>query len=349
MQNFFEKYDLNDQVIAAGVSGGADSLALALRLHDEGKKVVALTVDHGLRAESAAEAQKVAEIMRANGIEHHVLVWQGEKPKTGLEEAARQARYQLMFDYCRQHHIGILATGHHRRDQAETFLLRLQRGSGVYGLSGILPISQREGITIIRPQLEMEPEELRAYLTARQICWVEDPMNGQEDFARVKVRKFLPELEKIGLTEKRLAETASTLANTRLFLQSLADEFIENHVRWWGDVVASLSWAKLSNLHREIGAQILGQLIKKASGASYQPEATEIQRVLNEKDKFKGCTLGNCELFLAAKRLWIVPQDKSNHLMSKAEWEEFVLRQPQYRHAGLPYKVRRALKIHLKD
>lgn len=349
MKSFFQKYEIEENVIAAGVSGGADSLALALLLKEAGKKVIALTVNHELRPEAAAEAQYVAELMQQQGIEHHTLVWQGKKPDTGVEEAARQARYELLFQFCHNRGIKVLATGHHRRDQAETFLLRLQRGSGVYGLSGILPVSRRDGIMIIRPQLDMDPADLRMYLSQKGIRWIEDPMNECSDFARVKIRKFLPELAQIGIDEKRLADTAATLMNTRLFLQEKADAFVAAHVRWWEDAAVSLSWQKLKNLSGEIALLVLGQLVKRIGGAYYQPEASEIKRVLAEDESFKGCTLGNCELFIAKKRLWIVPQDKENRLMSKDEWALFTDRYSFYKNAGLPYKVRRAIKDKLES
>lgn len=349
MKDFFQKYKFDNEIIAAGVSGGADSLALALRLKDCGKKVVALTVNHGLRSEAAEEAAYVAKVMAENGIEHHTLIWTGDKPVSGVEEAARQARYRLMFDFCRQNDIKVLATGHHRRDQAETFLLRLQRGSGVYGLSGILPVSERNGIMIIRPQLDKSPEELQRYLSERGIRWVNDPMNECTDFARVKMRKFLPQLQAIGIDEQRLAETAATLLNTRLFLQAQVDAFIAGKVRWWEDTAACLSWQKLKLLPQEISLPVLGQLVKKIGGFDYLPEASELKRVLAESDDFKGCTLGNCELFIAVKRLWIVPQDKENRLMTRAEWEAVLKEYPFYRNAGLPYKVRRALKDKLEN
>ncbi len=348
MKRFFAKYKI-DEPIAVAVSGGADSLALALRLKEAGKQIIALTVDHGLRSESSDEACYVAEVMQKKGIEHQTLVWRGEKPQKGVEEAAREARYKLMFAFCREHNIRFLATGHHRRDQAETFLLRLQRGSGVFGLSGILPISEREGITIIRPQLEDDPEDLKAFLRAEGVKWIEDPMNNDEDFLRVKVRHFLPELARIGIDEKRLSDTAITLAKTRSFLQSLADEFVQNYVRWWGGVAVSLPWQKLQSLHIEVALPVLGQLVRQIGGGVYPPEAVEIQRVLSEGHDFKGCTLGKCELFIAAKRLWIVLQDEENSLLSRAEWDAFVLQNPKYRNAGLPYKVRRALKNNLKE
>ena len=349
MKQFFEKYQIKDKVIAAGVSGGADSLALALKLKECGKKVVALTVDHGLRKESAKEAAYVAKVMKKQGIEHHILQWKGIKPTHGVEESAREARYQLMFDFCKNHQIKVLATGHHLRDQAETFLLRLARGSGVFGLSGILPVSDREGITVIRPQLSIAPEELREYLKEKNIQWIEDPMNQDEDFMRVKIRKFLPKLAEIGLSEKRLSETASTLLKTRIFLQQKVDAFMKDHVRLWEETVAALSWNKLKNLPQEIALPMLGQLLQRIGNTPYVSEAEELQRVLENGDEFKGCTLGNCELLVAAKRLWVVPQDRTNRLMSKQEWDSFVKEHSVYRHCGFPYKVRRALRDKMRD
>ncbi len=346
--DFFAKYKIEEK-IAVAVSGGADSLALALWLQEQGKKIVALTVDHGLREDSNKEAKYVAQIMQDNAIEHHILFWQGDKPKKGLEEAAREARYKLLFGFCKEHSIKFLATAHHRRDQAETFLIRLQRGSGVFGLSGILPLSERSGIIIIRPLLDKNPEDLKDYLRTKKIAWIDDPMNKDDDFLRVKMRQFLPQLEAIGIDEKRLSDTAAVLANTRDFLQKLADDFMQNNVRWWGKVAASLSWQRLKGLHQEVAQPVLGQLVRQVGGGVYQPEVMEIQRVLAETEDFKGCTLGKCELFIASKRLWIVPQEEKNIVMSKSEWMEFVERNPQYRNAGLPYKVRRALKNKLKE
>ena len=146
MIDFFNEHNITESVVAVGVSGGADSLALALMLKDAGKSVVALTVNHCLRKEAQAEAEYVASLMKKHGIEHHILLWnEGAKIAKGIEEAARVARYKLMFDYCKKHKIKVLATAHHMRDQAETFLLRLQRGSGLFGLSAMLPVTEREG------------------------------------------------------------------------------------------------------------------------------------------------------------------------------------------------------------
>ena len=134
IKEFLEKYGLTDvQEFAVAVSGGADSLALVLMMQEElaplGKKIVALTVDHKLRGESTEEALYVGRIMKAYQIEHHILTWNGEKPKNGIEEAAREARYNLLVDWCQQKKISVLAIAHQALDQAETFFMRLQRGS----------------------------------------------------------------------------------------------------------------------------------------------------------------------------------------------------------------------------
>lgn len=352
MQEFFAKYQIEDDVIAAGVSGGADSLALVLRLQECGKKVIALTVDHGLRPESGDEAAYVAKVMKAHGIEHHILVWKGTKPISDIEAVAREARYDLLCSWCLDHGVNVLAIGQHLRDQAETFLLRLQRGSGLYGLSGILPVSNRGTVKIIRPQLTDSPERLRDFLCSQGIKWVEDPSNQCDDFQRVKIRKFLPELEnKTGLSVERLAETAAVLARTRAYLEELTDSLIKNHVRWWDGILVSMSKDFVKNLHSEMRYRVLAVLIKEIGGRLYTPEADEIFRLGEELTKadFKGCTLGDCEIFMAQKRLWIVPELKKKSVLSKKQWEEFSASFPKYANAALPYKVRQALYYRLAN
>ncbi len=351
MKSFFEKYSLQDKVIAAGVSGGADSLALIFRLDEYarkvGVKIVALTVDHQLREESSREAEYVASLMKQAGIEHHILVWNGNKPKTGIEEAARQARYDLIGRYCQEHGINTLAMGHHQQDQAETFLLRLQRGSGVFGLSGILPVSYRDGLTIIRPQLEDSPQSLRAYLMQKGIEWVEDPSNQNEDFLRVKIRKFLPVLEKeLSLSVARLAETASVLSRTRGYVEDQTENFIHHHVRFWDDAGISISEKIWEGQHEEIRFQVMSRLIKQIGRKIYTPEAEEVLRICkNMQSDFSGCTLGGCEIFVFRGKIWIVPELKLKEKISKQRWKEFEEKHPQYKKMTLPYKLRLSLVL----
>ena len=309
---------------------------------------MALTVDHGLREESRKEAEYVAEVMKKYGIEHHILTWEGEKPISGVETIAREARYDLLQKWCAEHMVRTLAVGHHRRDQAETFLMRLQRGSGLFGLSGILPVSYRGWLKIIRPQLNDDPDDLRDYLKERKIKWVEDPSNQCLDFQRVKVRKFLPKLEEaIGISEERLAETAAVLARTREYVESQVAKFVKNNVRCWNDKIFSLSPEVFADQHDEIRYRVLAQLLQESGGSEYVPEAAAVLRLCAEIDEssFKGATLGGCEVFKAAKRLWIVPEEKSGFVLKRQDWEKCLQDFPQYAKAKLPYKVRRALYL----
>ena len=351
MQRFFEQHKIEDEVIAAGVSGGADSLALVLRLNDwakqNGRRIVALTVEHGLRSESAAEAEYVAQLMAGQGIEHHILPWVGQKPKTGIEEAARKARYDLLAEWCKAHNVRVLAMGHHLRDQAETFLLRLIRGSGVYGLSGILPVSERGGLLIVRPQLDKTPDELRGYLRERGVRWVEDPSNQNQDFLRVKIRRFLPELEReLGLTEGRLAATAAVLAQTRAFVESEVQKVIKNQVCVWEQAGVSFKQADFGQWPQEIKFHILAELLAQVGQRDYMPEAAEVLRLAEAmaNPDFKGATLGGCEVLVFQRQIWLVPEaDGSSSILRKKDWEEFVARHPQYAKISLPYKLRRKL------
>lgn len=350
MNEFFSKYNINDQVIAVGVSGGADSLALVYMLQEWAKeynrKIVALTVDHGLRKESRMEALYVAELMAKWGIEHYILNWEGKKPTTGIEMAARLARYKLIDDWCKENQVSVLAMGHHLGDQAETFLLRLQRGSGLYGLSGILPVSSRNGLTIIRPNLDKNPQDLRQFLMEKNIKWMEDSSNQVDDFQRVKIRKFMPILKKeIAISMERLAETAEVLARTRSYMEEETDKIINNHVRWWEGAIASISWAAFSSLHSEMQYRVLAVLIKDVGRKIYTPEAEDVLRLCTMivAEGFKGCTLGNCDIFINSGKIWIVPEWKQKKQVSKIQWAEFLEANPQYAKLKIPYKVRWAL------
>ena len=121
-------------IVALAVSGGPDSLALMLQAdrwaRQQGGVAWGLTVDHGLRPESAAEAGTVAGWLSSRGIPHRILVWQGAKPASGVQAAAREARYRLLAGWCRAQGVLHLLTAHHREDQVETYLIRRRAGSG---------------------------------------------------------------------------------------------------------------------------------------------------------------------------------------------------------------------------
>ncbi|MEW5964358.1 MAG: tRNA lysidine(34) synthetase TilS [Pseudomonadota bacterium] len=229
-------------LLVLAVSGGVDSMALmhltaeAVRRAGRGRVLVA-TVDHGLRPESAAEARFVAEEARRLGLAHMTLVWHGAKPATGIQEAARAARYRLLAEaICSEPAAHkLLVTAHTLDDQAETVLMRLARGSGVEGLSGIAEIerldvdidprrlpSAPEGyrpmlppVTVARPLLQVPKARLVATMRARGLSWVEDPSNESPAFERVRIRRARPVLQELGLTSEALARSARRLRSVR--------------------------------------------------------------------------------------------------------------------------------------
>ena len=194
----FEQYDLSSRPsVVAAVSGGSDSTALLLMLqehllrHAPKTRLLAVTVDHALRAASADEAAAVAELCAANGIEHRLLRWTEPKPSTGIPAAAREARYRLLAQAARDAGTDIVFTGHTADDQAETVFMRKKRGDGL-GLSGMARATLYDGaIWLLRPFLDDRRSVLRDYLNWRGVSWIEDTTNADKRFERPRVRERL--------------------------------------------------------------------------------------------------------------------------------------------------------------
>lgn len=189
--NSFEQ----SKFIIAAVSGGSDSLALLFLLHDflqkkqEAWRLIAITVDHGLRPESAQEAQSVHDLCKKYNIKHEIFVWQGKKPKTGLADKARIARYNLLCQAAKVYNSCLIITGHTLDDQIETFRMRQQRRDQGRGLA-CMPnkaLLQQEFI-LLRPLLAYRRQDLRAYLQSRHIHWIDDPSNENTKYERVRIR-----------------------------------------------------------------------------------------------------------------------------------------------------------------
>ncbi|MEZ0172058.1 tRNA lysidine(34) synthetase TilS [Microvirga sp. TS319] len=195
--------------ILAAVSGGPDSVAmmhlLALWGSERRPPVLIATVDHGLRPAAAEEAAFVGREAAALGFPHRTLVWAGEKPRTGLQEEAREARYRLLVRQARAAGASHLVTAHTLDDQAETILMRLARGSGLKGLKGMRRERDLDGIVHARPLLDHPKAALLDLCRRNGWRFVTDPSNADERFARVRWRKLLPLLAGEGLTADRLA------------------------------------------------------------------------------------------------------------------------------------------------
>ena len=215
--------------LVLAVSGGPDSVALMWlaarwrRALASGPHLVAVTVDHGLRAESAREARDVKRLARSLDLSHHIVRWTGPKPKTGLPAAARAARYRLLANAARKHGATHVLTAHTRDDQAETLLMRLLRGSGIAGLASMSGQTPREGVVLARPFLNVSKAQLIATLAKARITFADDPTNRDIHFTRPRLRALMPVLAAEGGDARNLARLASRLARANAAVEVLTD------------------------------------------------------------------------------------------------------------------------------
>ena len=215
--------------IVLAVSGGPDSIALmwlAARWRStlaRGPRLIAVTVDHGLRAEAAAEARDVKRLARTLDLTHRTMRWTGDKPKTGLPAAARTARYRLLAQAARASGATHVLTAHTRDDQAETVLMRLLRGSGIGGLAAMARESERDGVLLARPFLHVSKSQLVATLKKAKIGFADDPTNRDTNFTRPRLREIMPVLAAEGGDARNLARLASRLARANQAVEILVD------------------------------------------------------------------------------------------------------------------------------
>lgn len=349
VRDFVQKYNLEKTPLAFGVSGGADSLASVLIFHElfPSLPIVALTVDHGLRPSSNQEAQYVATIMKQYGIDHHILYWDGEKPTSAIEEKAREARYNLLFNWCHEHSISHLVLAHHLFDQAETFLMRLQRGTGIYGLSAMSDISVRDDITLLRPFLNVHPRLFKDFLDEHHLQWVEDESNQCHDFLRVKMRKFLPLLEKeTGISPKKIAYAVQNLQNTKSFVEDTSRHIIQTKIHQWGKSGFSVDFSEFLSWHSELKFYILGSLIKNIGELSYSPEAVSLLSLIHQLEQgiCDKMTLGGCIILKANLKLWIIKELRSNiPCPIRCSWDEYIKQNPTFRGVYIPAPLKDAL------
>ena len=257
--------------IGLAVSGGPDSLALMLLMADwaEGtdKTLVVYTVDHGLRPEAAAECALVADDAARLGLACRTLHWTGPKPDTGIQAAARTARYRLIGEAMRADGTEVLVTAHHVNDQAETLLMRMAHGSGLSGLAGMALFGEVEGVRICRPLLSVEPTQLRSLVREAGLTAVADPSNTDEHYERVRWRHTLPVLAREGLDADRFAAMARRLARADAALTAVAEEARACLASVDRFGVVSLPHDELFDLPEEVGLRVLDHVVGWAGGS----------------------------------------------------------------------------------
>jgi tRNA(Ile)-lysidine synthase len=285
-----------DQACALAVSGGSDSMALMVlfadwlrqRGADAGAHTV-LAVDHRLRPESAAEARAIADQAAELGFRHAIIAWDGAKPRTGVQAAAREARYQLMCAYMGAHDIATLFTAHTRDDQAETLLMRLARGSGLDGLTAIAPwieagsSTRTSALRIVRPLLGVAKVRLRVTLEDRGIAWIEDPSNQSPVFERTRWRAARGDLEALGLSSEMLALSARRLQRARAALDAVVDTYCrdaEGFVHTDPCGFFRVDRDRLRQAPEEIALRVIGRCIAAAGGSGEPVPLGKLEPIL---------------------------------------------------------------------
>jgi tRNA(Ile)-lysidine synthase len=249
--------------LVLAVSGGPDSTAMmwlvarwrrALR---QGPRLVAVTVDHGLRAEAAREAREVKALAKSLDIAHRTLRWTGAKPAKGFPAAARQARYRLLAQAARSARATHVLTAHTQDDQAETLLMRMSRGSGLAGLAAMARQSQRDGVVLVRPLLQTPKARLLATLAKAKIGFADDPTNRDRGFTRPRFRALMPALAAEGFDARNLARLTSRLARANAALELLVDGAERYLALRSGPERAGLDAAAFAGLADEIKVRLL--------------------------------------------------------------------------------------------
>lgn len=280
--------------LVIAVSGGPDSVALMWlmarwrRALAHGPRLVAVTVDHGLRPQAAGEAREVKRLARTLDLPHRTVRWTGEKPKTGLPAVARAARYRLLADAARRVGATHIVTAHTRDDQAETLLMRLVRGSGIAGLAAMAPIVERDGVVLARPLLNVAKSQLLATLKRAKVSFADDPTNRDPAFTRPRLRALLPSLAAEGGDARSLARLAARLARANAAVEVLADG-AERYLALKTGAVAQESGARIIDarafaaLPEEIRLRLLMRAIN-AFGHEGPAELGKVEALLTTLD-----------------------------------------------------------------
>lgn len=248
-------------------------------------EIIVVTVDHRLRPESAAEAAFVKAEAGKLGLSHATLNWDAPKPATGIQAAAREARYALIARHLAERPTErpwTLATAHHEDDLAETLLMRLARGSGVDGLAGMAPRMHLEivpghPLALVRPFLNVPKERLVATLAARGARWCDDPSNEAAQFERVRVRRAMAHIAPLGLTSTALARSAARLMRAKVALDRTTDRLARDIVDDHGGAYATCDLAALCDAPEEIAIRLLRRLIVAFGDPGDGPELAQVE------------------------------------------------------------------------
>ena len=258
------------------VSGGPDSTALLvlaarwLKTLKKKPKLAAVTVDHGLRAESKSEAAAVARLAKKLGVDHRIIRWTGKKPAAGLQQAARQARYTLLVAAAQRAGASHIVTAHTLDDQAETVLIRMARGSGITGLGAMRRISvipgreqsaRNDGLLLVRPFLDIPKARLIATLRTLGVEFADDPSNRNPRFTRARLRDVMPGLAREGLDAHRLSVLAHRLRRADAAIEAVVERAMRELAVDAAPGAVAFDAGKMRGLPAEVALRMVGRAV----------------------------------------------------------------------------------------
>lgn len=293
--------------VGVAVSGGPDSMAmLALAADALPGRVRAATVDHRLRPEAAAEAASVAGWCGAAGVPHATLTPDHPLDGSNVQARAREARYALLARWAAAEGLGWVLTAHHADDQAETFLMRAGRGSGLAGLAGVRPRAVLAGATVVRPLLDWRRAELRGIARRRELPFADDPTNADDRYDRARVRRLLDAHEWLG--PANLARSAAHLAEADADLTAVVDWLWRER----GALDGAEAWVDAGGLPREVRRRLARRAVaevRAAAGIAEPPftEASNVEALLDGLEAGRRVTQGGVLASVRAGRWRVRP------------------------------------------
>ncbi|QKX01396.1 tRNA lysidine(34) synthetase TilS [Wolbachia endosymbiont of Cruorifilaria tuberocauda] len=304
-QNIIKNFVIHNNKVAVAVSGGIDSITLLHLMVSWTKRIqyslpVSLTVNHGLRSESKEEAEFVLGYAKKLGVkESFILNWEKQNIKGNVQLQARTARYNLLTEWCSNNGIKYLLTAHHKDDQAETFLLRLERGSGMDGLSSMDCKFFFNGIHILRPMLNFSRDEVKKYANFYQLKWIEDKSNQYLGYKRTLYRNLLKASDNQRILTERICLTAFHIkraVKALMYYTRLAfNECVDIHDLGYIEIRLS----EFYKLPEEIALRLLLYSIMVISSKYYKPRYKSLIAIFNkifQKDANINCMISECKI-----------------------------------------------------
>ena len=283
------------------VSGGGDSLALTalseLYKSENKNKVFFVLIDHGIRQNSKAEAEKVKKLLKKKGIALSILT-NKKKINKDIQNLARKARYNLLVNFCIKKNCKFILTGHHSDDQVETFLIRLSRGSGIQGLSSMSKITTlSKKIKLLRPLLDIKKKDLVFIAKKFFNKIIQDHSNKNKRYLRIKIRRLTKILEESGIRHEQIIRSINNISSSKNTLNKYI-KHVSNDCMKKSQNSTTIDLNKLFSETIEIRLRIIGNAIEHLNKAYYPPRSKKVLSLISSFDLKKKTkhTLGGCIL-----------------------------------------------------